>query len=161
MTLNKAILAASVIIGAIAIIFAYSQFNDFDFNRVPTFDDFVQTSGRSNSNSNLDREGLNESAFQIGQVRTVEASDTDLTLPELFARVEKSVVQITDSHETDLLASRLGSGFVYDTNGHIITNYHVVNGGGRLDVTFLDGTVYRASLIGSDPYTDLAVLYVE
>ncbi|MEM3094743.1 MAG: trypsin-like peptidase domain-containing protein, partial [Nitrososphaera sp.] len=39
--------------------------------------------------------------------------------------------------------------------------YHVVNGGGRLDVTFLDGTVYRATLIGSDPFTDLAVLYVE
>jgi S1-C subfamily serine protease len=37
----------------------------------------------------------------------------------------------------------------------------VVNGGGRLDVTFPDGTVYRASLIGSDPFTDLAVLYVE
>jgi S1-C subfamily serine protease len=37
----------------------------------------------------------------------------------------------------------------------------VVNGGGRIDVTFLDGTVYRASVIGSDPFTDLAVLYVE
>lgn len=163
MTLNKAILAASVIIGAIAIYFAYSQFNDFnfDFDGVPIVDDFVQTSGRNNNNNNLDRGSLNESAFQIGQISTVEASDTELTLPDLFARVEKSVVQITDSHETDPLDSRLGSGFVYDTNGHIITNYHVVNGGGRLDVTFLDGTVYRASLIGSDPYTDLAVLYVE
>ncbi|MEW6604263.1 MAG: trypsin-like peptidase domain-containing protein [Thermoproteota archaeon] len=155
MALNKAILAASIIIGAVAIFFAYSQFNDFDFDSVPVVDDFVQTSG------NNDRDDLNESAFQVGRVSTVEASDTELTLPDLFARAEKSVVQITDSDETNLFESRLGSGFVYDTNGHIITNYHVVNGGGRLDVTFLDGTVYRASLIGADPFTDLAVLYVE
>jgi S1-C subfamily serine protease len=83
-----------------------------------------------------------------------------MTLPELFTTVEKSVVQITDSDEANA-DSRLGSGFVYDNNGHIITNHHVVNGGGRLDVTFLDGNVYRARLIGSDPFTDLAVLYVE
>lgn len=154
MALNKAILAASIIIGAVAIFFAYSQFNDFDFDGAPIVDDIVQTSSNG-------RAGLDESAFQVGQVSTVEASDTELTLPDLFTRVEKSVVQITDSDETDPFDSRLGSGFVYDTNGHIITNYHVVNAGGRLDVTFLDGTVYRASLIGADPFTDLAVLYVE
>ncbi len=154
MALNKAILAASIIIGAVAIFFAYSQFNDFDFDGAPIIDDIVQTSSNG-------RAGLDESAFQVGQVSTVEASDTELTLPDLFTRVEKSVVQITDSDETDPFDSRLGSGFVYDTNGHIITNYHVVNAGGRLDVTFLDGTVYRASLIGADPFTDLAVLYVE
>ncbi|HXG05991.1 MAG TPA: trypsin-like peptidase domain-containing protein [Nitrososphaera sp.] len=155
--MKKAILVAAIITGVAAILFAYSQFNDF---RVPFTEEFVDTGGRNN-NAGVDREALNESAFQIGQISTVEASDRELTLPELFARAEKSVVQITDSRETDLFSSRLGSGFVYDTNGHIITNYHVVNGGGRLDVTFLDGTVYRASLIGSDPYTDLAVLYVE
>ncbi|HEX7031803.1 MAG TPA: trypsin-like peptidase domain-containing protein [Nitrososphaera sp.] len=156
--MNKAILAASIIIAAAAVLFAYSQFNDFDSASI--VEDFVPTSGRNN-NVSVDRDGLNESAFQIGQVSTVEASDAELTLPDLFAKVEKSVVQISDTRETDPLDSRLGSGFIYDTNGHIITNYHVVNGGGRLDVTFLDGTVYRASLIGSDPYTDLAVLYVE
>ncbi len=154
MALNKAILAASIIIGAVAIFFAYSQYNDlFDFNRLPLVGDIAQTSGDG-------RAGLDDAAFQVGQVNTVEASDSELTLPDLFIKVEKSVVQITDSDETDPLDSRLGSGFVYDNNGHIITNNHVVSGGGRLDVTFLDGTVYRASLIGSDPFTDLAVLYV-
>ncbi|MGI0015828.1 MAG: S1C family serine protease, partial [Nitrososphaera sp.] len=108
-----------------------------------------------------DRGSVDDNAFRIGEISTVEGADTELTLPELFERVEKSVVQITDSDETNPQDSRLGSGFVYDNNGHIITNYHVVSGGGRLDVTFLDGTVYRASLIGSDPFTDLAVLYVE
>ncbi len=153
--MNKAILAASIIVAAVAIFFVYSQFVDLDFrDRVPIIDDLVQVS--ENGRKNLD-----DSAFQVGQISTVQASSSELTLPDLFAKVEKSVVQITDSDETDPLDSRLGSGFVYDNNGHIITNYHVVNGGGRLDVTFLDGTVYRATLIGSDPFTDLAVLYVE
>lgn len=157
--MNKAILAAAIIVGAVAIFFAYSQFVDLDDlgGNVPFVDDLVQTSqdGRSG------RAGLSDAAFEIGQISTVQASDTELSLPDLFTRVEKSVVQITDSDETNPFDSRLGSGFVYDTNGHIITNNHVVSGGGRLDVTFLDGTVYRAALIGSDPFTDLAVLYVE
>jgi S1-C subfamily serine protease len=158
--LNKAILAAAIIVGAMAIFFAYSQFvdlNDVGGNNLPFVDDLVQTSG----NGGPDRAGLGDNAFKVGQISTVQASSSELTLPDLFAKVEKSVVQITDSDETDPLHSRLGSGFVYDTNGHIITNNHVVSGGGRLDVTFPDGTVYRAALIGSDPFTDLAVLYLE
>ena len=142
---------------AIVILFVYSQFkdvNDFAGN-VPFLSDLVQetTDGRR---------GLGDDAFQIGQVGIVKASDTELPLPDLFQKVEKSVVQITDSSEINVFESRLGSGFVYDDNGHIITNHHVVSGGGnRLDVTFPDGTVYRASLIGSDPSADIAVLYVE
>jgi S1-C subfamily serine protease len=155
--LNKAILAVSIIIAAIVILFVYSQFkdvNDFAGN-VPILSDLVQTTTDG-------RRGLSDDAFQIGQVGIVKASDTELSLTDLFQRVEKSVVQITDSGERDVFESRLGSGFVYDDNGHIITNDHVVSGGGnRLDVTFPDGTVYRASMIGSDPSADIAVLYVE
>ena len=47
-------------------------------------------------------------------------------MPDLFQNVEKSVVQITDSNQIDLFESRLGSGFIYDDNGHIITDHHVV-----------------------------------
>ena len=156
--MNKAILAVSIIMVAIVILFVYSQFrdiNDFVAN-VPLLSDLVQTTTTDG------RRGLSDDAFQIGQVGIVKASDTELSLTDLFQKVESSVVQITDSSETDIFESRLGSGFVYDDNGHIITNHHVVSGGGnRLDVTFPDGTVYRASLIGSDPSADIAVLYVE
>jgi S1-C subfamily serine protease len=158
MHLNKAILAASVVIAGIAIFFAAYQFSDF---RIGDNFSFPVDFGQPTQTTTNDRDNVDEDAFRVGQVSTVEASNSELSLPELFAKAEKSVVQITDSSETSALESRLGSGFVYDNNGHIITNYHVVNGGGRLDVTFLDGTVYRASLIGSDPFTDLAVLYVE
>ena len=155
--MNKAILAVLIIAAAVAILFVYLQFkglDDFGGN-VPFVGDLVQTTKDG-------RKGLDDDAFQVGQVSTVKASDTELALTDLFHKVEKSVVQITDSDETNVFESRLGSGFVYDDNGHIITNHHVVSGGGsRLDVTFPDGTVYRASVIGSDPYTDVAVLYVE
>ena len=157
--MNQTILAVSIIVAAVAIFFAFSQFNDLDNLDVPLVDNIIQTS--TNISGSTDRSSLSEDAFRIGQVSTVQASTSDLTLPELFTRIEKSVVQITDSDETSPLDSRLGSGFVYDDNGHIITNHHVVNGGGRIDVTFLDGTVYRATLMGSDPYTDLAMLYVK
>jgi S1-C subfamily serine protease len=157
--LNKAILAVSIIMAAIVILFVYSQFRDVnDFlSNVPLLSDLVQTTTTDG------RRGLSDDAFQIGQVGIVKASDTELSLTDLFQKVENSVVQITDSSETDVFESRLGSGFVYDDNGHIITNHHVVSGGGgnRLDVTFPDGTVYRASLIGSDPSADIAILYVE
>jgi serine protease Do len=82
-------------------------------------------------------------------------------LSNLFKKVEKSVVQISseDENETNvLLGSRLGSGFVYDTNGHIITNNHVTTGAKDLHVTFSDGTIYTGKVIGSDPHSDLAVL---
>jgi S1-C subfamily serine protease len=155
--LNKAILAVSIVVAAVVILFAYLQYTDLDYLdiNVPFVGDLVQTTTDG-------RRGLSDDAFQIGQVGIVKASDTELPLPDLFQKVEKSVVQITDSSEIDIFESRLGSGFVYDDNGHIITNHHVVSGGGnRLDITFPDGTVYRASLIGSDPSADIAVLYVE
>jgi S1-C subfamily serine protease len=155
--LNKAILAVSIVVAAIAILFAYLQFTDLDYlgGNLPFIGDLLQTTTDG-------RRGLSDNAFQVGQVGIVKASDTELTLPDLFQNVEKSVVQITDSNEINLFESRLGSGFVYDDNGHIITNHHVVSGGGnRLDVTFQDGSVYRASLIGSDPSADIAVLYVK
>src|SRR5215204_5500017 len=84
------------------------------------------------------------------------------TLSELFKNVEKSVVQISSQDETtELLGSRLGSGFVYDTNGHIITNNHVTSGGKDLHITFSDGTIYTGKVIGSDPHSDLAILLID
>jgi serine protease Do len=89
-------------------------------------------------------------------------SNTGLDISDLFAKVEGSTVQVTDSSTPGLLGPRLGSGFVYDNEGHIITNNHVVDGAtGDLDVTFLDGNVYTAKLVAADPYSDVAVLKVE
>lgn len=92
-------------------------------------------------------------------------NSSELSLPDLFSKVEKSVVQVASKENTGIsLGSRLGSGFVYDRNGHIVTNYHVIAGGtseGKVQITFLDGSTYNARLIGGDPFSDLAVLQLD
>jgi S1-C subfamily serine protease len=88
-----------------------------------------------------------------------------LTLTDLFEETQQSVVQVsgTSSEADPFFGVSLGSGFVYDNSGHIITNYHVVAGSNPDDIsiTFIDGTVYRARVVGTDQYSDLAVLHVE
>jgi S1-C subfamily serine protease len=54
-----------------------------------------------------------------------------------------------------------GSGFVYDTEGHIVTNFHVVENAEELSVTLADGAAYPAQVVGVDPSNDLAVLRIE
>jgi serine protease Do len=57
--------------------------------------------------------------------------------------------------------SALGSGFVWDKEGHLVTNNHVVNGADKIEVTFSDGTIAPATLVGADPDSDLAVIKVD
>jgi len=73
--------------------------------------------------------------------------------PTIYNQLNDSVVLI----QTDL---GLGSGFVYDLNGHIITNQHVIDGAETMQVTFLDGTISSADVVGMDIYSDLAVIKV-
>jgi S1-C subfamily serine protease len=54
-----------------------------------------------------------------------------------------------------------GSGFVYDAEGHIVTNYHVVENAEELSVTLADGEVYPAQIVGVDPSNDLAVVRID
>ena len=99
----------------------------------------------------------------LGDSHNYTTRDYDNSLPDLFDRVEKSVVQITEPGSTQGIEpkpSRLGSGFVYDKLGHIVTNFHVVDGSknNKVYVTFLDGVSYDGEIIGTDPYSDLAVI---
>ena len=55
----------------------------------------------------------------------------------------------------------LGSGFVYDTEGHIITNHHVIEDADTIQVTFLDGNITSANVVGMDIYSDIAVIKVD
>jgi putative serine protease PepD len=70
-------------------------------------------------------------------------------------------VQIVQETPAGLRELGSGSGVVFDTDGHIITNDHVAAGGPAYRVVFADGRVYEASLVGTDPVTDLAVLKIE
>src|SRR5919202_2266849 len=101
-----------------------------------------------------------------------KSSSTANSLPDVFERVENSVVQITSTrtnHNEIIIengvpqsgrSTALGSGFVYDNQGHIVTNYHVIDGTTRADVTFTDGNTYSANVVGRDPNADIAVLQI-
>ncbi len=105
--------------------------------------------------------------------QTVEPNDrfTDYETAtiNLFERAAPSVVFITTSNVRRDYWSRnvseiprgSGSGFVWDESGHIITNYHVIQGADRATVTFSDQTTYPATLVGAAPEKDLAVLKIE
>jgi 2-alkenal reductase len=67
----------------------------------------------------------------------------------------------SDMPPQDFYRQGEGSGFVWDTEGHIITNYHVVQNAEKVEVAFLDGTTVLADVVGTDPDSDLAVLKVD
>ncbi len=93
--------------------------------------------------------------------QTTLSTKKNLTLVELFEKSEEGVVKIrTDSLDSFTDTGGVGSGFVYDILGHIITNAHVVDGGDKITVTFLDGSQYNSEIIGVDRFTDIAVIKV-
>lgn len=84
-----------------------------------------------------------------------------LSLIEIFEKLEPGVVRI-NVQRTDQSngTSGVGSGFVFDKQGHIITNAHVVKNVKKTVVTFLDGRSYNADVVGFDEYTDIGVIKV-
>jgi S1-C subfamily serine protease len=104
------------------------------------------------------------------------ADTNTLSVREIYSRAAPGVVQITSTSGTQndnpTLApltpstpvqpqQALGSGFVIDKAGHIVTNYHVIEGADQIEVSFSNRDTLRATLVGSDPSTDIAVLRVE
>ena len=90
------------------------------------------------------------------------AQNRELSLADIFDKTETGVVRINVKRpDTDARGGGgVGSGFVYDSLGHIITNDHVVENAQKITVTFLDGRSYKAKVIGKDHFTDLAVIKV-
>lgn len=81
----------------------------------------------------------------------------ELLLIDLYKRVGPSVVSIVVERESGFEDSS-GSGFIYDHEGHVVTNFHVVEGAVRAVVIFADGTEVEGKVIGADQDSDLAVL---
>jgi len=96
------------------------------------------------------------------------------TLEQIYQKVIPSVVNVEvvlssttfvprrlGGSGAPIQQSALGSGFVWDTQGHIVTNNHVIDGATKISVTFADGTMVSAKLVGADPNSDLAVIQVQ
>ena len=84
-----------------------------------------------------------------------------LSLIEIFENSEEGVVRVNVQRTQEgSTPTGVGSGFVFDKKGHVITNAHVVEGATKVVVTFLDGRSYNAEIIGVDAFTDIAVIKV-
>jgi putative serine protease PepD len=96
---------------------------------------------------------------------TVEGSspvaENEVPIGDIYASASKAVVEIAASGGAGSQAGAQGSGFVYDEGGDIVTNQHVVAGASRISVSFWNGAERPATVVGTDPSTDLAVLHVD
>ncbi len=105
-------------------------------------------------------------------VARVQTGSTGIDVGDIYRRSGPGVVQITSTSRgqsgVDVFGNpiqgqaqqALGSGFVIDKDGHIVTNYHVVQGASRVEVSFSNQDTVKAEVVGTDPSTDLALLEV-
>jgi len=104
-----------------------------------------------------------ETVFEFPE--TGEASQLageELNIQELLAAVQPSVVTInTDADTFRGIFEGAGSGVVIGDNGLVLTNAHVIQGADRIEVTFFDGTTKEATLVGSFPDDDIAIIRAE
>ncbi|MGB7955385.1 MAG: trypsin-like peptidase domain-containing protein [Candidatus Nitrosopolaris sp.] len=140
---------------------------------------YDQNNGKTVTGNNVEQ--LSSIVTQQSSSDTIQTPFKNIALPsianttqstnlrEIFKQVENSVVQITRKIPTSTPntlnpqtpnATALGSGFVYDKQGHIITNGHVVGDAKIVDVTFVNGNRYTAKVIGTDISGDIAVLQI-
>jgi len=95
---------------------------------------------------------------------TTTLTQTMPALPEIpfdFGMPDSENPDNNDNNQQQYQESAAGSGFVWDTEGHIVTNNHVVDGADTIRVTFADGSSVPATLVGSDSSSDLAVIKVD
>ncbi len=115
-----------------------------------------------------------ERAAPLQASAAAQVKGAALSVNEIYRQSSPGVVQITSTtaprttvdpffgFQTEQPAQQaLGSGFVVDKAGHIVTNYHVVEGAQQIEVSFSNQDTYKAKLVGTDPSTDLALLQVD
>lgn len=108
------------------------------------------------------RRDLQEARAEISSIENsrpaqVAVVTVQYNVTRVYELVKDSVVEIRTLYR---FGESVGSGFVYDPLGHVVTNNHVVEGGLEYYVYFIDGSAYKAELVGRDPDTDLAVLKI-
>jgi S1-C subfamily serine protease len=88
-------------------------------------------------------------------------ADSNVPIGDIYEDASKAVVELAASSGLGSQSGAQGSGFVYDNDGHVVTNQHVVAGASRVSVSFWNGAERSATVVGTDPSTDLAVLHVD
>lgn len=105
---------------------------------------------------------LSPSVVNISTAQTVEFDDDEIPAFPEGSPLERFNDFFGNRPGRDGRVSKsLGSGFLIDAEGHIVTNNHVIEGADLIEVTFPDGDTYEATLVGRDPATDIAVLQID
>jgi S1-C subfamily serine protease len=162
---QKILIGAVIVLGILVSItlppsleFYFEKKNPLDTNKVELED----APSESKTNETVKEITLNDPQYY----------QNNANLGEIYQNLEDSVVQITSTvtetssniiingNPLKQQSSRLGSGFVYDNEGHIITNNHVVSGVTDVDITLSNGDFFSAKVIGTDEFNDIAVLQI-
>jgi len=104
---------------------------------------------------------VNRQVTVTQSLQAANTSGTALTVGSIYKLAHRGVVKITVTSLGGEAQRSQGSGFVYDAGGHVVTNQHVIDGADSISVTFWNGRSFSASLVGSDPSTDTAVIDVD
>ncbi len=103
---------------------------------------------------------LSPAVVNISTAQTIEINKGNKAFPK-GSPLEKFNDFFGDGGDENRIARSLGSGFVIDKSGYIVTNNHVIEGADEIEVAFPNGSTYEAKLIGRDPSTDIALLKIE
>jgi serine protease Do len=185
---KKVISLASLVLVSAMLLSACSGIAAFSQSANPL--NVAQAASQSNSNSpqstsasNVSNSATSNSTTSSAPVAITGSSELlaayESTLESIYSSVSPQVVNImvlipssasttqnfpgfnnTPNSQTPQFSQALGSGFFWDTNGDIVTNNHVVDGATKIEVSFADGSTVPATIVGQDPYSDLAVIKV-
>ena len=120
---------------------------------------YIQVTHLNSEITNLQSAVSNATGFQNATYQSITILQNGTSLADIYRNVRDSVVLVQGETSSGGVQ---GSGFVYNFNDRtvVLTNYHVVQGTTGLSVTFSDGHGYSATVLGTDPYSDLAVVSV-
>ena len=158
----------SIVILSITVgIFATFNFDKMNAIEIPSNQESVSL--KTNFENSADALSVDNKNYSLN---FFSLNDYENLLTSVFESANNSVVQIASQYSVvnkhiiingsplESQSTHLGSGLVYDTYGHIITNAHVVDNADKVDVTFVDGNSYAAEVVGKDEYADIAVLKI-
>lgn len=157
-------LALTVLMASVGILIGSAPLNLFN-NLSQQLGISQTTQGESGGGEIQATPGQGDDDFSI-TIRDPDESKGDALYAQdvsgVVEKVRSSVVGVTsESYDNYNTQTSCGSGIIISTDGYIVTNYHVIEGANNLTVTLDDGTEYTAYLIGSDAYTDLAVIRIQ
>jgi len=163
MKLTQILLTAGLIIGGFLLGTNFSSPDEAEkTDQAPSNQDFTQASEDNNLSPSI-------SALKNQDTDNQDFGPEETAVINLFESAAPSVVFITTSSlsqsawsmDVTEIPQGTGTGFMWDDKGHIVTNFHVIEGGNKLTVTLSDQTSYNAKLIGAEPNKDLAVIKID